>query len=56
MYSLAMMYDPLQSSISECVNELVEMLDDEWEHLLGCDEEFLLHPSELAHYADAIHN
>ena len=55
MYSLAMLYDRSQSSISECVNELVEMLDEEWEHLLGCDEEYLLHPSELARYADAIH-
>ena len=54
MYSLSMLYDHSQSSISECLNELVEYIDNTWEHLLGCDEEHL-QPSELAWYANAIH-
>ena len=45
MYSLAMLYDHSQSAISECINELVEFLDECWEHLLKCDSEHLLHPS-----------
>ena len=36
MYSLAMLYDHLQSAISECINELVEFLDEHWEHFLKC--------------------
>src|SRR6202042_2783653 len=56
MYQLSMQYDCSQTSISECVNELVEFLDEEWEHLLGCDEGHLLRPSELAQYADVIHH
>ncbi|KAF7354261.1 DDE Tnp4 domain-containing protein [Mycena venus] len=55
MYALAMLYDRAQSAISECVNELVEFLDETWEHLLGCDSEHLLHPSRLKEYAAAIH-
>ncbi|KAF7343289.1 DDE Tnp4 domain-containing protein [Mycena venus] len=55
MYTLAMLYDRAQSAISEIVNELVEFLDNEWEHLLGCDSEHLLHPSRLKVYAAAIH-
>ncbi|KAJ7711834.1 hypothetical protein B0H16DRAFT_1258684, partial [Mycena metata] len=55
MYSLAMLYDRAQSAISECINELVEFIDEHWEHLLGCDEEHLLHPTNLKTYADAIH-
>ncbi|EPQ55484.1 hypothetical protein GLOTRDRAFT_93696 [Gloeophyllum trabeum ATCC 11539] len=54
MYGLSMQYDRSQSAISECINELVEFLDDRWEHLLGCDSEHLLKPSELARYAKAI--
>jgi hypothetical protein len=56
MYTLSMLYDRSQSAISECVNELVEYLDERWEHLLGCDEDHLLHPDNLAVYAAAIHN
>ncbi|KAJ7236613.1 hypothetical protein C8J57DRAFT_964153, partial [Mycena rebaudengoi] len=55
MYTLSMLYDRAQSSISECVNELVEFIDDKWEHLLGCDDEHLLHPNNLKVYANAIH-
>lgn len=55
MYALAMIYDRAQSAISECVNELVEFLDETWEHLLACDREHLLHPSKLKEYAAAIH-
>jgi nuclease HARBI1 len=50
-----MLYDQAQSAISEVVNELVEYLDEQWEHLLGCDSDHLLHPSQLLIYADAIH-
>jgi hypothetical protein len=56
MYSLAMLYDRSQSAILECINELVEFLDERWEHLLKCDNEYLLHPSQLSSYAEAIHN
>ncbi|KAJ7347929.1 hypothetical protein DFH08DRAFT_618353, partial [Mycena albidolilacea] len=55
MYALVMLYDCSQSSIWECVNELVEFLDEHWEHLLGCDDQHLLHPDNLKEYADAIH-
>jgi hypothetical protein len=48
-----MLYNCLQSSISECINELVKFLDNHWEHLLGCDEH-LLHPHEMKKYAHAI--
>ncbi|KAF7336520.1 DDE Tnp4 domain-containing protein [Mycena sanguinolenta] len=56
MYLLAMLYDRSQTAISECINELVELLDDTWEHLLGCDQEHLLHPDRLREYTTAIHN
>jgi nuclease HARBI1 len=56
MYSLAMLYDHSQSAISECINELVEFLDEHWEHLLQCDGEHLLHPSQLSYCAEAMHN
>ncbi|KAF7972906.1 hypothetical protein HWV62_16632 [Athelia sp. TMB] len=56
MYLLSMLYDRSQSSISQCINELVVYLDERWEHLLYCDEEHLLHPLRLADYAEAIHN
>ncbi|KAJ7226037.1 hypothetical protein GGX14DRAFT_317438, partial [Mycena pura] len=54
MYVLCLIYDRSQCAISECVNELVEYLDNSWEHLLGCDEEHLLHPVQLRDYADSI--
>jgi nuclease HARBI1 len=38
------------------VNELVIFLDEKWEHLLSCNSEHLLHPSNLERYATAIHN
>ena len=56
MYSLAMLYDHSQLAISECINELVEFLDEYWEHLFKCDSEHLLHPSRLSYYAKAIRN
>src|SRR6202042_1951271 len=37
------------------INDLVLYLDEVLEHLLDCDQDHLLHPSELAQYADAIH-
>ena len=55
MYSLAMLYDRAQSAISECINELVEFLDNRWEHLLQCEDQHLLHPLRLSEYAQAIH-
>jgi hypothetical protein len=54
MYTLSMLYDRSQSSISECINELVEYLDNRWEHLLGCNNDHLLHPDNLKQYAHAI--
>ncbi|KAF7317937.1 DDE Tnp4 domain-containing protein [Mycena kentingensis (nom. inval.)] len=54
MYALTAKFDRAQSAISECVNELVEFLDEHWEHLLACDSEHLLHPSQMAKYAAAI--
>ena len=45
MYSLSMLYDHTQSSISEVVNDLVLYLDEAWEHLLDCDQDHLLCPS-----------
>ncbi|KAF8897966.1 hypothetical protein CPB85DRAFT_1191120, partial [Mucidula mucida] len=54
MYDLTVQYDRSQSSISQCVNELVEFLDSEWEHLLNYDHTHLLAPSRLLKYADAI--
>jgi hypothetical protein len=55
MYSLAMLYDGAQSAISECINELVEFLDNRWEHLLQCEDQDLLYPLQLSEYAQAIH-
>ena len=55
LYALLMLYDWAQSTISEVVNELVEYLDEKWEHLLGCDSDHLLHPSQLLIYANSIH-
>ncbi|GLB43896.1 putative DDE superfamily endonuclease [Lyophyllum shimeji] len=55
MYTLSMLYDRSQSAISEIVNALVELIDSEWEHLLDCDSEHLLRPSELSRFAHAIH-
>ena len=55
MYSLSMLYDRTQSLISEVVNDLIIYLDEVWEHLLDCDQDHLLRPSELARYANAIH-
>ncbi|THU92324.1 hypothetical protein K435DRAFT_906381 [Dendrothele bispora CBS 962.96] len=55
MYELTAKYDRAQSAISEVVNELVCFLDETWEHLLDCDSGFLLHPTRLETYADAIH-
>ncbi len=54
MYDLTMQYDRSQSSISQCVNELVELLDEAWEHLLDYDHTHLLAPSKLLEYSDAI--
>jgi hypothetical protein len=45
MYALAMLYDRAQAAILEIVNDMVEFLDDDLEHLLGCDTEHLLYPS-----------
>ncbi|KAF8156451.1 hypothetical protein K438DRAFT_1541083, partial [Mycena galopus ATCC 62051] len=55
MYTFVMLYDRSQAFISECFNELVEFLDEHWEHLLGCNEEHLLHLSNLKEYTEAIH-
>jgi nuclease HARBI1 len=55
LYALSLLYDWAQSTISEVVNGLVEYLDEQWEHLLGCDSDHLLHPSQLLIYANAIH-
>lgn len=56
LYTLTTQYDRAQSAILSIINYLVEILDETWEHVLGCDDTFLLRPSELACYADAIHN
>lgn len=56
MYSLVMQYNWAQSAISEVINQLVQELDKQWEHLINCDREHLLHPHNLTCYADAIHN
>lgn len=53
MYDLTMEYDRSQSSISQCVNKLVEYLDSEWD-LLAYNHTHLLAPSQLLKYADAI--
>lgn len=50
-----MLYDRSQSSLSELINELVEYFDDHWEHLLACDSNHLLHPTELTKYPQAIY-
>ena len=55
MYLLAMLHDWAQSAISECINELIEYLDNRWEHLLQCGNQHLLHPMQLSEYAQAIH-
>ena len=54
IYALSIIYDCFQSSITECVNELVLYLDTKWSHLLECDHDHL-HPSQLVLYADPIH-
>jgi hypothetical protein len=56
MYSLVLQYDWMQSAIFKIINQLVQDLDEWWEHLLDCDREHLLHPHNLTCYADAIHN
>lgn len=56
MYELTAIYDRSQSSISECINRLVHILDSRWQHLLDFDSEHLLHPEALAEYAEAVQN
>ena len=56
LYQLSMIYNCSQSSITECINELVSYIDTKWSHLLDCDSEYLLHPSQLNCYASAIRN
>ncbi|KAF8908266.1 hypothetical protein CPB85DRAFT_1205006, partial [Mucidula mucida] len=56
LFDLTIQYNRSISSLSEIINELVELLDDEWEHLLEYDHKHLLHPSQLLKYADAIHS
>jgi len=53
---MTILYNRSKSAVSECVNELVCYLDETWEHLLACDDTFLLHPSRLQSYADAIYS
>jgi hypothetical protein len=48
MYNVSMLYDHTESTISEVINDLVLYFDEAWEHLLNCDQDHLLHPSELA--------
>ena len=54
MYELTARYDRSQSSISECINGLVDILDSRWNHLLDFDTDGVLHPDALCSYADAI--
>lgn len=56
MYDLTAKYDRSQSSISECINTLVDVLDNRWRHLLDFDTQGVLRPEALAEYATAIHN
>ncbi|KAI0039757.1 hypothetical protein FA95DRAFT_1585203 [Auriscalpium vulgare] len=37
-----------------CVNEFTEFLNDRWQHLLDFNQDFLLHPTNLAIYSVAI--
>lgn len=54
IYELTAKYDRSQSAISECINALVVILDDQWKHLLDYDTQGVLHPHALAEYANAI--
>ncbi|KAF9003798.1 hypothetical protein BDZ89DRAFT_1145922 [Hymenopellis radicata] len=54
LYDLTIQYNRSISALSEIINDIVEFLDDDWEHLLAYDNEHLLHPSRLLEYADAI--
>lgn len=54
IYELTAKYNRSQSAISECINALVVILDDQWRHLLDYDTQGVLHPQALAEYADAI--
>lgn len=51
-----MKYDQCRLAISECVNELVAFLDVNWEHVLDFDHDGVLHPTQLARYANAIYD
>ncbi|KNZ76103.1 hypothetical protein J132_00257 [Termitomyces sp. J132] len=55
LYILSVLYDRSQSSITECINELVFYIDETWSYLLDCDQHHLLHPTQLAHHAATIH-
>ncbi|KIY60963.1 hypothetical protein CYLTODRAFT_363518 [Cylindrobasidium torrendii FP15055 ss-10] len=54
-YSLANRYRRPQSAISEAINFVVTLVNMKWHHLLDFDDKFLLSPSNLTRYADAVH-
>ncbi|KAJ3743844.1 hypothetical protein EV360DRAFT_20179, partial [Lentinula raphanica] len=54
-YRLHTIYDRSQSSISELFNELTELIDETWAHLLAFDTDGILAADNLETYAEAIH-
>ena len=54
-FDLSARYNRSQSSISEVVNEMVALLDDDWGHLLHFNSSHLLSPTNLKYYSDTIY-
>lgn len=54
MYELVKEYNRSQAAISEIVNDLVEILDERWKHLLDFDIDGAVSQEALAKYAAAI--
>ena len=49
-------YNRLLAAISKIPNELLNFIEAKWSHLLGFENNNLLHPDKLKSYADAIYN
>ncbi|KIJ36873.1 hypothetical protein M422DRAFT_106643, partial [Sphaerobolus stellatus SS14] len=54
-YSLSTKYGRSQAAISQITNELAVWMEWRWEHLLGWDEDGIMHPNRLLEYAAAFH-
>ena len=55
IYELVAKYDRSICAVSQCINELCELLDERWQYLLDFDIDGVLSRENLACYAKAIH-